>query len=73
LVLETLDPSPEARPVSQRNFIGIVVGAEPGRAAAQRVDHLDADANASAAYIGYNIHFHTLGKATFTGRYGRPK
>ncbi|HZB91227.1 MAG TPA: YbhB/YbcL family Raf kinase inhibitor-like protein [Stellaceae bacterium] len=37
------------------------------------VDHLDADANASAAYVGYNIHFHTLAKATLTGRYGRPK
>jgi Raf kinase inhibitor-like YbhB/YbcL family protein len=37
------------------------------------VDHLDADANSSAAYVGYNIHFHTLAKAHFVGRYGRPK
>jgi Raf kinase inhibitor-like YbhB/YbcL family protein len=37
------------------------------------VDHLDADANASAAFVGYNIHFHTLAKAHFVGRYGRPK
>jgi Raf kinase inhibitor-like YbhB/YbcL family protein len=37
------------------------------------VDHLDADANASAAFVGYNIHFHTLAKATITGMYGRPK
>ncbi|HLJ62983.1 MAG TPA: YbhB/YbcL family Raf kinase inhibitor-like protein [Stellaceae bacterium] len=35
------------------------------------VDHLDADANASAAYIGFNLHFHTLAKASFTGLYGR--
>ena len=37
------------------------------------VDHLDADANASAAFVGFNIHFHTLAKATITGTYGRPK
>jgi Raf kinase inhibitor-like YbhB/YbcL family protein len=37
------------------------------------VDHLDADANASAAFVGFNIHFHTLAKAKITGTYGRPK
>jgi Raf kinase inhibitor-like YbhB/YbcL family protein len=37
------------------------------------VDHIDADANASAAFIGFNIHFHTLAKATITGMYGVPK
>eukprot|EP01037_Dinobryon_pediforme_P016316 gene16316-16493_t len=30
-------------------------------------DKIDADANASAAFIGFNLHFHTLGKATLTG------
>jgi Raf kinase inhibitor-like YbhB/YbcL family protein len=34
------------------------------------VDHLDADANASAAEIGFNLHFHTLDKASFTALYG---
>lgn len=28
-------------------------------------------ANATAAYVGFNIHGHTLGKATFTALYGR--
>ncbi len=37
------------------------------------IDHIDADANASAAFIGFNIHFHTLAKATLAGKYGRPK
>ena len=35
------------------------------------VDHLDADANSSAALVGFNIHFHTLAKARLVGRYGR--
>ena len=35
------------------------------------VDKLDADENASPAFIGFNLHFHTLAKASFTGRYGR--
>jgi Raf kinase inhibitor-like YbhB/YbcL family protein len=34
------------------------------------VDKLDADANATAAVVGFNLHFHTLGKATLTGLYG---
>ncbi|MGA2041931.1 MAG: YbhB/YbcL family Raf kinase inhibitor-like protein [Roseiarcus sp.] len=35
------------------------------------VDKLDADENASPAFVGFNLHFHTLAKATLTGRYGR--
>ena len=35
------------------------------------VDKLDVDENASAAVVGFNLHFHTLGKATLTGLYGR--
>jgi Raf kinase inhibitor-like YbhB/YbcL family protein len=35
------------------------------------VDKLDADANATAAVVGFNLHFHTLGKATLTGVYGK--
>jgi Raf kinase inhibitor-like YbhB/YbcL family protein len=35
------------------------------------VEKLDVDANASAAVVGFNLHFHTLGKATLTGVYGR--
>jgi Raf kinase inhibitor-like YbhB/YbcL family protein len=31
------------------------------------VDKLDADENASAAVVGFNLHFHTLAKATLTG------
>jgi Raf kinase inhibitor-like YbhB/YbcL family protein len=37
------------------------------------VDHLDANADASAAFIGFNLHFHTLAKAKITATYGRPK
>jgi Raf kinase inhibitor-like YbhB/YbcL family protein len=29
------------------------------------------DANASAALVGFDLHFHTLAKATITGTYGR--
>lgn len=32
---------------------------------------LDVPANATAAYVGFNIHAHTLAKATFTALYGR--
>lgn len=35
------------------------------------IDHLPATADSSAAFVGFNIHFHTLGKATLTGHYGR--
>jgi len=34
------------------------------------VDKLDADENASAAFVGFNLHFHTLAKATLTGVWG---
>ena len=34
-------------------------------------DKLDADENASAAFVGFNLHFHTLAKATLTGTWGR--
>jgi Raf kinase inhibitor-like YbhB/YbcL family protein len=34
------------------------------------VDKLDADANTSAAIVGFNLHSHTLAKATLTGLYG---
>ncbi|HWI28823.1 MAG TPA: YbhB/YbcL family Raf kinase inhibitor-like protein [Stellaceae bacterium] len=40
---------------------------------ALNVDHIDADANASAAYVGFNLHFHTLAKAQIMGHYGRAK
>jgi Raf kinase inhibitor-like YbhB/YbcL family protein len=35
------------------------------------VDKLDADENASPAYVGFNLHFHTLAKATLTGVWSR--
>jgi Raf kinase inhibitor-like YbhB/YbcL family protein len=35
------------------------------------VEKLDVDENATAAVVGFNLHFHTLGKATLTGMYGR--
>ena len=35
------------------------------------VDKLDADENASPAVVGFNLHFHTLAKATLTGLWGR--
>ena len=34
------------------------------------VDKLDADENASAAFVGFNLHFHTLAKAEFIGLWG---
>ena len=33
-------------------------------------DKIDADENASAAFVGFNLHFHTLAKATLIGRWG---
>jgi len=33
-------------------------------------ERLDADANSSAALVGFNLHFHTLAKASFTGMFG---
>ncbi len=35
------------------------------------VDKLGVDANASPAVVGFNVHAHTLAKATLTGLYGR--
>jgi len=35
------------------------------------VDKLDADENATAAVVGFNLHFHTLAKASLTALYGR--
>ena len=35
------------------------------------VDKLDVDPNASPAVAGFNVHAHTLAKATLTGLYGR--
>lgn len=35
------------------------------------VDKLDADANATAAVIGFNLHFHTLAVGTLTGIWSR--
>ena len=34
-------------------------------------DKLDVPANATAAYVGFNVHAHTIGKATLTALYGR--
>jgi hypothetical protein len=35
------------------------------------VDKLDADSNTTAAVVGFNLHFHTLAKASLTALYGR--
>ena len=35
------------------------------------VDKLDANAETTAAVVGFNLHFHTVAKATFTGKFGR--
>jgi Raf kinase inhibitor-like YbhB/YbcL family protein len=35
------------------------------------VDHIPAGRDASAAAIGFNLHFHTLAKATINATYGR--
>ncbi len=34
------------------------------------VDKLDAGPDTSAAVVGFNLHFHTLAKASFTAKYG---
>jgi Raf kinase inhibitor-like YbhB/YbcL family protein len=34
------------------------------------VDKLDADENASAAVVGFNLHFHTIAKTELVGLYG---
>jgi Raf kinase inhibitor-like YbhB/YbcL family protein len=34
------------------------------------LERLDADENTTAAVVGFNLHFHTLAKATLTGLYG---
>jgi Raf kinase inhibitor-like YbhB/YbcL family protein len=34
-------------------------------------DKLDVPVNATAAYVGFNIHAHAIGKATLTAVYGR--
>jgi Raf kinase inhibitor-like YbhB/YbcL family protein len=38
---------------------------------ALNTDKLDIPANATAAYVGFNIHAHVLGKSTLTALYGR--
>jgi len=38
---------------------------------ALKTDRLDVPANATAAYVGFNIHANAIGKATFTALYGR--
>jgi len=38
---------------------------------ALNVEKLDVPAGATAAYVGFNIHGHMIGKATFTALYGR--
>jgi len=38
---------------------------------AVKTDKLDIDGNASGAIVGFNLHFNTLAKATFTATYGR--
>ena len=38
---------------------------------ALNVDKLDIPATATAAYVGFNVHAHTIAKATFTALYGR--
>ena len=35
------------------------------------IDKLDIPAGATAAYVGFNLHGHTLAKTTLTGLYGR--
>jgi len=37
------------------------------------IDKIEANADTSAAIIGFNLHFHTLAKGTLTGIYGRSK
>ena len=40
---------------------------------ALKVDKLDLPANATAAYVGFNVNANALGKATLTGIYNRKK
>jgi Raf kinase inhibitor-like YbhB/YbcL family protein len=40
---------------------------------ALKVDHLDIPANATAAFVGFNVNANSLGKATLTGIYNRKK
>ena len=40
---------------------------------ALKADKLDADANSSAALIGFMVNLNKIGKASFTGMYGRKK
>jgi Raf kinase inhibitor-like YbhB/YbcL family protein len=35
------------------------------------LDKLPVEADSSGAYVGFNLHFHTLGKASITALYGR--
>lgn len=35
------------------------------------VSRIDVPATATAAYVGFNVHAHTIGKASFVARYGR--
>jgi Raf kinase inhibitor-like YbhB/YbcL family protein len=35
------------------------------------LDHLDADADSSAALVGFYLHFHTLAKASIMAKFGR--
>jgi hypothetical protein len=34
------------------------------------MEALPINADASPAFVGFNLHFHTLAKATFTAHYG---
>jgi hypothetical protein len=36
-----------------------------------KVDHIDADQDSSGALAGFMINGNQIGKATFTGKYGR--
>ena len=38
---------------------------------ALNVDKLDVPAGATAAYVGFNLHAHTVAKTTLTALYGR--
>ena len=40
---------------------------------ALKVDKLDIPADATAAFVGFNVNANSLGKATLTGMYGRKK
>jgi Raf kinase inhibitor-like YbhB/YbcL family protein len=38
---------------------------------ALNVDRIDVPANATAAYVGFNVHAHMIGAAKLTALYGR--